>query len=199
MKILMMGPQGCGKGTIGKLLSEGLGTPLISTGEVLRELPHDSSLYKEMDSYMSRGLLAPNDLLAKILKEKVAGMESYILDGWGRQKSDLAFFDPGFDQVIYLTISKETSLKRLSTRRTCNNCGEIYNIVTKKPKIEGICDLCGGALVQRNDDKEEAIAERLEIFNKETLPVIDYFRQKGLLVELNGEGSPQEVLNAYKR
>lgn len=198
MKILLIGPQGCGKGTIGSMLSEHLNIPLISVGHILRELPESHPGKKEIQEHMARGELAPQGLVADLLREETSKdfcKNGFILDGWGRTMIDLHFYDPGFDKVILINISPETSVKRISSRRTCEDCGSVFNIISVPPKIEGICDNCGGKLSQREDDTEEAVKRRLEIYNTETSEVIEYFKKEGKLIEIDGEGSPEEVFN----
>jgi len=196
MKLLLIGPQGSGKGTIGKMLGEYFHIPLISSGHLLRDLPENHPKKKEVDEVMEKGELVPQDLVADILKEEVQKdiyEKGYILDGWGRALVDLDYFNPGFDWVLYINISPETSVKRLSSRRTCSECGSIFNTISVPPKVDGICDYCGGKLVQREDDVEDAVRRRLEIFNTETIRTLDVFRNEGKVLEIDGEGSPEEV------
>lgn len=198
MKILLIGPQGCGKGTVGSMLSDYLSIPLISAGHILREVSEKHPRKKEIQDYMARGELVPQDLVADLLREetsKDSSKNGFIFDGWGRTLMDLNFYDPDFDKVILINISPETSVKRISSRRTCDYCGAVFNIVSVPPKIQGICDECGGRLIQREDDTEEAVRRRLEIFNTETSEVIEHFRNEGKLIEIDGEGSPEEVFN----
>lgn len=196
MKILLVGPQGCGKGTIGKMLSDHFNIPLISAGHILRNLPQNHPSKEIVDKYMGSGELVPQDMVAQLLREETSKEvcdDGFIFDGWGRALIDLKYYDPNFDKVLYIKISPETSINRLAYRRTCSSCGAIFNIISVPPKVEGRCDICGGDLVQREDDTEEAVNRRLEIFNTETIEVIDYFKKQGKLVEIDGEGSPQEV------
>lgn len=198
MKILLIGPQGCGKGTVGNMLSDYFGIPLISAGHILREVGEAHPRKREIQDYMARGELVPQDLVADLLREETSKdscKKGFIFDGWGRTMKDLHFYDPDFDKVILINISPETSVKRISSRRTCDYCGAVFNIVSVPPKIQGICDECGGRLIQREDDTEEAVRRRLEIFNTETSEVIEHFRNEGKLVEIDGEGSPEEVFN----
>jgi adenylate kinase len=196
MKILLIGPLGSGKGTQGEMLSKHLNIPSISIGAALRALPTTSPYYEQVQSDLKAGKLASVDIAGEILKEETAKPEyknGFIFDGWGRRLADLQKFDPGFDKVFYINISMQESIRRLSARWTCENCGKIYNTITMPPKVAGVCDVCRGKLVQREDDKEEAIKKRLEIFNTETKEVIDYFKKQGSLIEINGEQSPESV------
>lgn len=198
MKILMMGPQGCGKGTIGEKLSNRLHIPLISSGSLLRDLPESHPRYQEIHQLIDVGELAPQDFVAGLFKSRTSQADcanGFIIDGWGRKPIDLTYYDPGFDKVILLNIAPETSVYRLSGRRTCKKCGKIFNVNSVPPKVAGVCDACGGELYQREDDTEEAIRRRLSIYYTETQEVIDSFKRKGLLAEIDGSGSPEAVLN----
>ena len=195
MKILLMGPQGCGKGTIGEMLSQRLGIPLIGVGQLLRDIPQTHPLYTELHEAIDKGILAPNDKVAQLLKERTSLLDcnnGYILDGWGRQISDLEQFNPGFDVVLNISISEGTSIKRISGRRMCTSNGKIYNIYTLPKEMLAECK---GELVQRSDDTEEAVKTRLSIYYSETQEVLAYFREKGILREIDGEGTPDEVFD----
>lgn len=147
---------------------------------------------------MEKGELVPQEIVAQILMEetsKESTRNGFIFDGWGRKMEDLRYFDPDFDKVIYLKISPETSFKRISARRTCENCDAVYNLISVPPKKDGVCDYCGGNLVKRDDESEETTKRRLNIFDEETKETIEYFRKNGKLVEIDGEGTPEEVFN----
>ncbi len=196
-----MGPVGSGKGTQGELLSAHLSIPLISVGQILREIESDHPWYKEINDSMKSGKLVDQAKVAEILKQTVQHedyQKGYIMDGWGRALIDLTYFDPEYDKVILIDISPQESVSRLSTRRTCETCGAVYNIVTKPPKEENVCDKCGGELKQRPDDTEQAIMKRLDIYNHETKETIEKFRSEGKLIEVSGEKSPEEVFEDIK-
>ncbi len=201
MKLLMMGPQGSGKGTIGGMLAEYLRIPIISTGQILRDLPPKHPWYKEVHDLMDKGLLVNQAKVATLLQEELQKekcFHGYIIDGWFRSMIDVNIFEPSLDKAVLLTISPETTVQRLGTRRTCSVCGKIYNTVTVRPQKEGVCDDCGGKLVQREDDTEEAIRKRLEIYNTKTKDVLEYLKRKNILEVIDGEGPPQEVFERVK-
>jgi len=191
-----MGPQGCGKGTLGSMVSEYCHLPLISTGQILRSLDINHPWYKEVNDRMNDGGLVDQKKVAALLDEeldKEKYKNGFILDGWYRSMKDVETYEVSLDKAFLLNISPETTVKRLGSRRTCPNCGAIYNIITVKPKVEGICDKCGGVLEQRQDDTEEAILKRLDIYHSETSDVIAFLKEKGILIEIDGEGPPKEV------
>jgi adenylate kinase len=203
MKILMMGPQGCGKGTIGGMISESLNVPIVSTGNILRNIPNNHPWYREINEIMEKGVLFDQQKLATLLIEELKKekyKDGFILDGWYRSMKDVATYEVPLNKAFLLTISSETTIKRLSSRRTCSKCGEIFNTVTlsEKPKVDGICDKCGGVLEQRQDDTEEAILKRLSIYQEETADVINFLKEKGILVEIDGEGPPEVVFERIK-
>lgn len=196
MKLLLIGPPASGKGTIGEKLSKEFHIPLISVGELLRNLSEDNPWKEEIDKLMEAGELAPQDKVAQILKHeasKESAKHGFIFDGWGRELENLQYYDPNFDKVIYLKIPPETSVKRIATRRTCEKCEAVFNLIAVPPKVPGVCDFCGGKLIQREDETEEATRRRLELFNTEAMETIDFYRRNGKLIEIDGEGSPEEV------
>lgn len=198
MKILLLGPQGSGKGTIGEKLSEHFSIPLISAGQLLRDLPENHPYKKEIEHFMDVGELAPQDMVAELLREETSKercKNGFIFDGWGRSLVDFNYYDPDFDKVIFINISPKVSVERLTSRRTCEDCGAIFNIVSVPPKVSGVCDKCGGRLIQREDDNEDSVKRRLEIFNTETMRVVDHFRETGKLSEIDGSGTPDEVFH----
>lgn len=197
MKILLMGPPASGKGTIGKLMSDELDLPIFSVGQILRDVPEDSPDYKEIHPTMDEGDLVHPPLVARLVKEeteKPKCKNGYILDGWMRNMEQKDYFDPKPDFVIFFNISDETAIRRISGRRFCPEDDFSCNIYTLPPENEDHCDKCGGELVQRDDDKEEVVQTRLNLYKKETVPVIEHYREKGKLVEVNGEPTPEEVL-----
>ena len=192
MKILLMGPPAAGKGTIGKMLSEKLGIPLISNGALLRELPKEHPGYERVHHFMSLGELVPQDILAELLNNRTQEDDcknGFIIDGWGRALIDLEYYDPGFDKVVVINISDETAMKRITGRRICTSNGKVYNIYTLPEEELNECD---GELIQRKDDKPEVVKRRLEV-QKLNPEVLDYFRNQNNLVFVDGEPEPEVI------
>lgn len=190
-----MGPQGCGKGTQAKILSKRLGICHISTGDLLRNAEGD--LKKELDEYMNSGKLVPDELIVKILKERIQEAdcnEGFILDGFPRNlnQANLLKNIVDIDKIVEIGLSDEEAVKRISGRVNCKMCGESYNTLTDAhPKIEGKCDSCGGELFRRADDSEEAVKKRLEIYHSETEPILDLYKDE--VVRINGEQSIDSI------
>lgn len=197
MRILLIGPPACGKGTISELLSKELGLPIIKTGTILRAISPASIWYEAIQDDVSSGRLAQNDIVGHILSEESSRQiyeRGYILDGWLRQLSDVDYFNPGFDVVLFLNISEYTSKQRTLSRRVCTKCGYSYNLISFPPAVEGICDFDGGNLVTREDDREEVFTQRWNDFQSFTLPVIEYFRKMGNLLEIDSSPLPEVVM-----
>ncbi len=199
MKLIIFGPQGSGKGTYASRLSQKFGIPAISTGDLLRSMREDPVNGKLIKEYQDKGLLVPDELVLKILSERIAKEDArngFILDGFPRNMSQANALDGmvQMDYAVLLNVPEWILLKRLSNRRTCKSCGSIFNVLTLPPKVEGICDKCGGMLYQRPDDTEEAIMRRLSIFKKDTEPLVNYYKEKGILREISCDSldSPPE-------
>lgn len=196
MVIILIGPPASGKGTISRLLSQEFDLPLISVGKMLRDIPPDSIWYEPIKQAMDKGELASNRLLGGFLSEVVKDSHyerGYILDGWARQLSDLDHFDPDPDAVVFLNVSYKTSKDRILSRRVCERGDHTYNLISKPPKKEGVCDVDGSKLLVRDDDTEEVLEHRWEVFNNKTTKVIKHFRDLGKLVEVVAEGRPQSI------
>ena len=186
-KLVILGAPGAGKGACSSRISERLGIPQISTGELLRkERTIDSDLGMKAKEYMDSGELVPDNIVIELLEKRLAEPDcqnGFILDGFPRtleQAQELDGVMP-IDLAIELVVPEEISVARLSTRRTCTKCGEVYNTKTLRPETEGICDKCGGELYQRSDADPEVIKERFKEHREKTQPVIDYYREKGIL------------------
>jgi adenylate kinase len=195
MKIILLGPPGAGKGTIAKALMQLDGSVQISTGDILRAaIAEGTELGKRVEAVMAAGNLVTDDLIMEIMEQRLQQedcQQGYLLDGFPRTipqaealKMLLAKLGEKLDCALELDIARDVIIDRLTTRRTCTNCGEIYNVKFRPPKVEGICDVCGNAIVQRDDETEEAIENRLQVYNEQTAPLVEFYRDEGLLVSV---------------
>ncbi len=204
MNLIMLGPPGAGKGTQAKMLVEKLGIPQISTGDMLRAaVAEGTELGKKAKEYMDKGQLVPDEVVIGIVKERLSKPDcekGFILDGFPRTVPQAEALDKileemgkRIDYVINIVVPDEEILKRLTGRRTCKKCGAMYHVIYNPPKQEGVCDKCGGELYQRDDDKEETIKNRLKVYAEQTAPLVDYYRKKGVLVDIDGTKSINEI------
>lgn len=201
LKISIFGPQGSGKGTQAEMLAKKYNLPVLSTGEIFRnEIKNKTELGKLADSLINRGNLVPDETTNKIVLGELAKQKyqnGFILDGYPRNMRQLVVLEKNFglDFAIELAISDEGVVKRLASRRVCSNCGAIYNVLNKPPRKEGICDLCGGKMETREDDKPEAIAKRLRIYHQETEPIVNYYAVNKKLIKVDGARSIERVFD----
>lgn len=207
MKLILLGAPGAGKGTQAEILCKKLGIPTISTGNILRAAIKDGTpTGLKAKSYIDAGALVPDEVIIGIVNERLAQPDcqnGYILDGVPRtiaQAEALEKAGIGFDAVVSIEISEEEILSRMSGRRVCGACGSSYNVVAIPPRVEGICDNCGGKLIQRKDDTPETVRERLKVYHTETEPLVDFYRQRGLLRPVRSadtkEATTQAILAA---
>ena len=198
MNIVLLGPPGIGKGTAATKLSKKLGIPHISTGDMLREnIAQKTKLGIDAKSYMDKGFLVPDEVVIEMMKERLQKNDcenGFILDGFPRtiNQAEEIGKQIKIDKVVNIRANDYVIIDRLSKRKVCGKCGFIYHLVYIKPKKEGICDKCGGKLYQREDDKADAIKERLKVHRNETEPLINYYKEKGILVDVDGSGTPEE-------
>lgn len=204
MNLLLLGPPGAGKGTQAKRLTEELAIPQISTGDMLREaVKKGTPLGQEAKSYMDKGALVPDGVVIGLVEERIKAPDcknGFMLDGFPRTVAQadalgtmLARQGRKIDHVVAMEVNADELVARLSGRRTCRTCGTTYHVEFTPPKKPGICDKDGGELYQRDDDKEAAIRQRLTTYDAQTLPLISYYEQRGLLRRVNGLGSVDEV------
>jgi len=199
VNIIIIGPQGCGKGTQAKKLSKIYNIPHISTGDIFREIrKEDSVIGKRVKELIDHGLNVPDEITIPLVKEKLSTLkEGYILDGFPRNIEQARSLE-GVDKVVYLKISDEEVIRRTESRRNCKKCGAIFNIITSpKPKIEGICNKCGSELFQRDDDKPEQIKKRLEQYHFLTKPLIKFYKDR--LIEIDGSRTIDKVCDEIVR
>ncbi len=210
MRLILLGAPGAGKGTVAKLLTALDGSVQISTGDILRGAVKDGTeLGKKADGYMKAGDLVPDDLILGIMAERLQQPDcakGFLLDGFPRTipqadalKKMLADLNIKLDAAVNLNVPRDVILDRLTTRRTCSNpsCQEIYNVKSKPPKKEGVCDKCGSPVIQRDDETEEAISKRLDTYNEKTAPLAEFYRKEGLLLDVNATSS-DIVVNTIK-
>ena len=209
MKIILLGPPGAGKGTIAKALMQHDGSVQISTGDILRAaVAAGTTLGKQAEAAMKAGDLVTDELIMGIMEQRLQEedcQQGYLLDGFPRTipqaealKVLLAKLGETLDCVLELDMPRDVIIDRLTTRRTCNNCGEIYNVKSKPPRVEGVCDVCGSDIVQRDDETEEAIENRLQVYNQQTAPLVEFYRNDGLLVSVPSSDL-EPVMQAIKQ
>ena len=205
MKLIFLGPPGAGKGTLAVRAVDVVKVPHISTGNIFRTaIAARSELGLKVKAIIDAGKLVDDETTIALVRERLAQNDAengYILDGFPRtipQAEALAGFS-AVDKVVNFDLSDAVVLERLGGRRTCRNCGANFHILFGKPKQDGVCDSCGGELYIRDDDREQAIAKRLEVDREQTAPLIDYYRKKGLLVDVDAGPAPDAVLENFRK
>ncbi len=204
MDLILLGPPGSGKGTQAKKMVDRYHLPQISTGDILRAaLKEKTPLGLEAKQYMDQGKLVPDEVVVGIVRDRLKASDcqgGFILDGFPRTvpqaealETTLKAMNRGIGHVISIEVDNAELLKRLGGRRTCRNCGAMYHLVFDPPKKKAVCDTCGGELYQRADDQEKTIRERLKVYDKQTAPLIQYYRGKGLLRAIDGVGGVEEI------
>lgn len=207
MKLIMLGAPGAGKGTQAKKIAEKYNIPHISTGDIFRaNIKNGTELGQKAKTYMDQGLLVPDELVVDLVMDRFAQPDcenGYVLDGFPRtipqaEALDAALEKAGakIDYAINVEVPDENIINRMSGRRACVACGATYHLVHIPPKKEGVCDSCGKELILRDDDKPETVKKRLDVYHEQTQPLIDYYTQKGALVEVDGTVDMEEVFNA---
>jgi len=207
MKLIMLGAPGAGKGTQAKMIASKYEVPHISTGDIFRaNIKNGTELGMEAKKYMDQGLLVPDELTVRILLDRVAQADcenGYVLDGFPRTIPQAEVLDEALtklgdkiDYAINVDVPDENIIRRMSGRRACLSCGATYHIEHIPPKKEGICDTCGSELVLRDDDKAETVKNRLDVYHKQTQPLIDFYSAKGVLKSVDGTVPMEEVFNA---
>lgn len=206
MKLILLGAPGAGKGTQAEILSRKLGIPTISTGNILRAaMKNGTPVGKKAKEYVESGKLVPDEVIIGIVEERLSEPDcknGYILDGMPRtipQAEALEQRGIGIDVAISIEIADETIIERMAGRRTCKNCGATYHIVNIPPKVEGVCDICGGELVVRKDDAPETVKARLEVYHKETEPLKAFYAERGLLKSVDNQPSVEDTTKAIEK
>jgi adenylate kinase len=209
MILIFLGAPGVGKGTQAKKLSREYGIPQISTGDIFRDvIKRETELGKKAKKYVKSGKLVPDELVLEIVEQRFQEddcKDGFILDGFPRTEPQAEALDEFFHEhglelhaVIKFKLPKEKIIERLVNRRGCSKCGKIYNLLTHPPKIENVCDKCGGELYQRDDDAKEVIEKRIEVYEEKTYSLINYYAEEGLLEVIDASGSPDDVYEKLK-
>ena len=209
VRIAFLGPPGAGKGTQARDLAQEWGVLHLATGDMLREaVAAGSPLGGEAKDYMDRGALVPDDVIIRMMGERLGRADArrgFILDGFPRtiaQAEALGTLlkDLGLtlDTVVYFDVSEPELLRRLTGRRVCRKCGHTYHLVSNPPKRPGVCDACGGELYQREDDSEATVRNRLDVYRRQTSPLLDYYRERHMLTTVSGEGPVATIRDAIR-
>jgi adenylate kinase len=213
LKAIIFGPPGSGKGTYASRLQAKLGVDVIAMGDIFREImKEDSPLGKKVKQYVEKGLLVPDDVVIEVLKQRLAKSSSkkgFILDGFPRTLEQANALDKivAIDVIIKLTVPDSIIIERLSTRRICKSCGEVYNVRYLKPKVEGVCDKCGGQLYQRPDDTAKVIKDRIQVYERQTQPILQHYKEKKVqfvefkceILDMNPDVAVESILRDLKR
>ncbi|MCD6434585.1 MAG: adenylate kinase [Candidatus Diapherotrites archaeon] len=200
MKLVFLGAPGVGKGTAARYLEEKYNVKQISTGDLIREeIAKQTTLGKEIEGIVKKGNLVSDEIVAKLVEGFVKKHNSFVLDGFPRTIKQAELLEEiekntgkKIDAVLYFTAPEQTIIERLTNRRVCPKCGRIYNLKTMPPKNDELCDYDNEKLIQRPDDREEVVKERLRVYAKKTAPLVDYYKKKGLLIEVDFSGNVEE-------
>ncbi|MBO3747160.1 adenylate kinase [Streptosporangiaceae bacterium NEAU-GS5] len=204
MRLVLVGPPGAGKGTQAQFIASNLSIPKISTGDIFRaNVSGGTELGKLAKEYMDRGDLVPDEVTNAMVQDRLAekdAQEGFLLDGFPRNvpqaqvlKKILDELGAKLDIVLELVVDNDEVVRRLAGRRTCRSCGKVWHVDFDPPKVDGVCDACGGELFQRDDDREETIRHRLEVYEQQTSPLISYYAEEGLLEGVDATGPVEEV------
>jgi adenylate kinase len=204
-RLILFGAPGSGKGTMGDFIQRDFLFPKISTGDILRSaIQQDSAEGRQARSFMESGKLVPDELVIELVRQRLSRNDlgaGYIMDGYPRtlaQAEALSQVACDSEKAILIEVSEAEAVERLLSRLTCSDCGAIYNRVTRLPRRDGVCDVCGGRVGQRADDNEEAVRQRFRVYNELTMPVIDYYDRRRVLARIDGGGPAARVYHALK-
>ena len=201
MKLVLLGPPGSGKGTQAVRLAEHFRVPRISTGDILRrQVAEKTALGKKAAAYVRTGKLVPDALVIKMVRKRLQekdAVKGFVLDGFPRTKEQAEALDKmtRIDRALLLFLDPEDLIKRSTGRRICENCEAVYHLLMNPPKAPGVCDRCGAKLIVRDDDKEETVRRRIQIYEEQTRPLVAYYKAKGVLVQVYGSGLINEVFH----
>ncbi len=205
MRLVLLGPPGAGKGTQARMLEKRLGVPQVASGDLLRTaVRKKTALGREAKRYMDKGALVPDDLVLKLIEERLSQPDAasgFILDGFPRTVAQAETLDAmlktggprQLDKVIAIMVPDEEIVKRISGRRTCKNCGAMYHLIYDPPRNQNLCNSCNGELYQRDDDAEDTVRMRLDVYAATMRPLLEYYERAGLLKQIDGIGRPEEI------
>ena len=204
MRVVLLGPPGSGKGTQAKDAGVKLGVPHVSSGDIFRaEMASGTELGEKLKTYVNSGKLVPDALTTEIVVNRLGRDDcgkGFLVDGFPRTLAQAESLDRELDRlgqrldaVVYLDLASERIMERMAGRRVCPKCGASFHVVTLKPKVDGVCDRCGAALVQRDDDRPETVQDRLGVYARSTAPLVEYYETQGLLRRVDADGTPEEV------
>lgn len=209
-RVIFLGAPGAGKGTQARRLAAGTGVPQVATGDMLREaVAEGTPLGIEAKRYMDQGALVPDEVVIGLVDERLARTDAgggYVLDGFPRTVAQAEALDAllrrrgqDLDRVVFFDVSRDELLRRLTGRRICRQCGAAFHLVSAPPRTPGRCDQCGGELYQREDDAEGTVARRLDVYQTQTAPLLEYYQRRGLLARVAGEGPVDRVAAAIQK
>ena len=209
MIVILLGAPGVGKGTQGSLISKQFAIPQISTGDILRnEVKKSTELGKQAKNFMNKGELVPDDVIVGMMESRIKADDcsnGFILDGFPRTVEQADALGRMLDKnklklncSLLIDVPEDVIIERLTGRRVCPNCGEVYHLKYNPPKNDNVCDKCGTELIQRDDDKKETVKNRLDVYNRSTAPLINYYERKGKLIKINGMGSIDQIFDNVK-
>jgi adenylate kinase len=210
LRLVLLGPPGAGKGTQAANIVEAYHVPHISTGDIFRKnLKENTALGLKAKEYMDKGLLVPDELVVELVQDRLTQEDcktGFMLDGFPRTVVQaealddvLASMNMGLSAVLNIEVDQDLLLQRITGRRICRSCGATYHVHFNPSKQEGVCDLCGGALYQRDDDVEATVAKRLEVYNEQTQPLIEFYKKTGVLKDINGQQNIDSVFEDIKK
>jgi len=199
-RLLLLGPPGAGKGTQSTRLAEAYGVDHVTTGDALRANKDTETEYGTPREYMDAGELVPDPVVNEIVVEALSDADGFVLDGYPRNLDQAEFLAEmvDLDLVAFLSVPEDELVRRLTGRRVCPDCDATYHVEFEPPAEEGVCDDCGADLEQRDDDTRETVRERLRVYEENTAPVVEHYRETGQLVEVDGDGTPDEVFAALR-
>lgn len=210
MRYVLLGPPGAGKGTQASFLVEEYGMLHISTGDIFRSnIKNETELGKKVKSYLDQGQLVPDQLTIDLVWDRLDqedAKDGFLLDGFPRTISQAEALEQGLEErglaldgALLIDVDKDVLIRRLAGRRVCSQCGATYHVDNNKPKVEGVCDICGGEIIQRDDDSEDTVRNRIEVYENQTSPLIDYYKERDLLYHIDGDQEVSAVSEDIKK